>query len=311
MVLNVAPSPGSSLSAEFGYWPRNQAVASGPISIVPLADIDVTVADVAANDGVEKGWIYPPIQQVKHFPSGVITDRPYASRVFGLPTTHRIDHASAVSTEDLDFHVWGLSFFTGMRLTTTEAGFLDATPIEPGKLVDFVVVHELEKAIDLVESFRVANAATPRRSRLVAAAIHAMFLAQGPQLLQFERFNYCYTALDACYALAADFNPPQRRPTHAARIKWLCDQFGMPVPSWAKPAATGSPVADIRNPTLHEALYMGEPLGFALHGGAGGNLPLEMEALTSRLIVALLGAPHAPYVKTPVDTRQRHGLDLT
>jgi hypothetical protein len=28
-----------------------------------------------------------------------------------------------------------------MRLTTTEAGFLDATPIEPGQLNDFVLMN--------------------------------------------------------------------------------------------------------------------------------------------------------------------------
>ena len=50
----------------------------------------------------------------------------------------------------------------------------------------------------------------------------------------------------------------------------------------------------MRNATIHEALYMEEPLGFALHGmGGNSNLTLEMEALVCRLLIALLGA-HAP-----------------
>ena len=33
--------------------------------------------------------------------------------------------------------------------------------------------------------------------------VHALFLGQFPQSLQFERFIYMYTAIDACYSLAA------------------------------------------------------------------------------------------------------------
>ena len=47
---------------------------------------------------------------------------PYSSRVFGLPHTHTIEHETAVDEEHIEFHVWALSFFLGMRLTTTEAG---------------------------------------------------------------------------------------------------------------------------------------------------------------------------------------------
>jgi len=63
---------------------------------------------------------------------------------------------------------------------------------------------------------------------------------------------------------------------------------------------------------FHEALFMGAPLGFALHGiGTNQNLPLEIEPLICRLLVALLGAPRAAYVTSPINARQRHGLTLT
>ena len=56
---------------------------------------------------------------------------------------------------------------------------------------------------------------------------------------------------------------------------------------------------------------MGEPLGFALHGvGTNKNLTLEMEALICRLLVALLGAANADYVRSAITTRQRQGLKL-
>ena len=67
----------------------------------------------------------------------------------------------------------------------------------------------------------------------------------------------------------------------------------------------------IRNPTLHEGLFMGEPLGFALHGiGTNQNLLLEMEALICRLLVALVGAASTDYVQTPINTRGRYLLEL-
>ena len=67
----------------------------------------------------------------------------------------------------------------------------------------------------------------------------------------------------------------------------------------------------MRNPMIHEGLYMGEPLGFALHGvGGGPNLTLEMSGLVSRLLVALLGARNNRYITSSTGTRQRQGLDL-
>ena len=98
----------------------------------------------------------------------------------------------------------------------------------------------------------------------------------------------------------------------------MCDQFGIECPGWADPAnSDGSEIASIRNYTLHEALFMGAPLGFAVHGVStnqshtlGQNLPLEMRALVCRLLVALIGGNDAAYIRSPVNDRQRRGLDL-
>ncbi len=301
-----------AISLDFGYWPRAEAISAGNVTIAPLPNFQETLSDMDSVSGLEGDWVYAPTQRVRDLLSGQITDRPYSARVFGLPKTHSITHAAPDSSDHVDFHVWGLSFFAGMRLTTTEAGFLDSTPIVPGKLVDFVLLNPVEKAVNLVEAFWAANRSERQRADLVAAAIHALFLSQRPQLLQYERFIYCYTALDACYALTAHLSPPKRKPSHAMRLQWMCNQFDVSTPAWAKAAPRGSsPVAAIRNATMHEALYVGKPLGFALHGiGTGENLTLEMRALICRLLVALLGAPQTTYVKTPVNTRQKIGLKL-
>ena len=67
----------------------------------------------------------------------------------------------------------------------------------------------------------------------------------------------------------------------------------------------------LRNDALHEALYVGEPLGFALHGAAAGeNVTLEMTALVCRLLVALIGGQDSCYLASAVNTRQPHGLRL-
>ena len=287
--------PGSARVRKFGCCPEPLTIDAHGILVRPLPDLAETVAAMRGSDGIEADWIYAPPQGVQDFISGEVRLRPFPSRIFGLPQTHELEHPAPDDDDHLDFHLWVLSFFTGMRLTATEAGFLDATPLKPGKLVDFVMLGERSKAVDLAEGFWTANRGVKLRSRLVAAAIHALFIAQNPCHLQFERFLYLYTALDACYALAASLNPPPRRPSHAERIAWVCRQFGMTVPAWARPvASSGVEVATIRNATLHEALFMGEPLGFALHGvGTNHNLPLEMEALVCRLLVALLGAPNA------------------
>lgn len=303
---------GMPLVRKFGYYPESLVIDAHGIVVRPLPNFAETVDAMRDADGIEADWIYAPPEGVRDSMSGEVRLRPYAVRIFALPQTHELEHPAPDSDKHLDFHLWVLSFFTGMRLTATEAGFLDATPLKPGKLVDFVMLGNYATSIDLAETFWTANRGVALRARLVAAAIHALFMAQNPRHLQFERFLYLYTALDACYALAASLKPPLCRLTHADRAAWLCRRFGMTVPAWARPVAPGSvEVATIRNATMHEALFMGEPLGFALHGvGTNQNLPLEIEALVCRLLVALLGAPTTDYVRAPITTRQQQGLRL-
>lgn len=298
---------------DFGLYPDHLKIDAGDITIRSLLDLETVVAEMRASTNVESDWVYAPAQPSRDSMTGVVLEKPYSARVFGLPKTHTIKHTKADSQDHLTFHLWSLSFFTGLRLTATDAGFLDATPLKPGTLVDFVLLGGgLPSSIELAEQFWRDNAANPRQTQRFAAAVHAFFLAQCPLSLQFERFLYLYTALDACYALASSASPPSRRIPHAERTAWMCQHFGMPVPDWADPnAVSGAEVAIIRNDAVHEALYMDEPLGFALHGvGTNQNLTLELEALVCRLLVALIGGRSADYIHTPVNTRQRHGLRL-
>ncbi|MEA3014298.1 MAG: hypothetical protein QOD42_2843 [Sphingomonadales bacterium] len=300
---------GKTIAAEFGYYPQALDLTVGPVTIATLSGLDQTVADVNADDGVDGDWIYSGPQRTQNF-GGQVYERPYPARVFGLPKTHRIEHAGAKSPDRVTFQVWALSFFLGTRLTIEEAGFLDATPIKPGRLVDFVLLRNgLPNGIQLAEDFWRQNSRKPVQFRRWAAAVHALFIAQCPQALQFEEFMYLYTALDACFAM---MKPKKGYIRHAERIEWMCKEFAMPVPAWAATAGTGkATISAIRNPAIHEALFMGAPLGFALHGvGTNQNLTLEMQALVCRLLAAIIGAPDRSYITSPVTSRQRHGLTL-
>ena len=102
------------------------------------------------------------------------------------------------------------------------------------------------------------------------------------------------------------------RHSHAARVQWLCEQFDLITSAWAQvPQSGGTVVSDIRNFAVHEALFMDDPLGFAVSADAAHNhIADEMTALLCRLLVVLLGAGNSIYARTPVDTGQKYPLDL-
>jgi hypothetical protein len=188
---------------EFGYYPNPLSFAVGDIEVRTLSGLEKTVAALVGSEQINAEWIYAPRREVRLLGGGS-QHRPYASRVFGLPKTHVIRHAKADGGNHLVFLVWVLSFFLGIRLTTTEAGYLDSTPIIPRKLVDFSLSDSnLPKALALADAFWATNRAEPMRAKCFAAAVHALFLSQNPQHLQFEEFILLYTALDACYKLSS------------------------------------------------------------------------------------------------------------
>ena len=298
----------------FGFYPRRLQVEAGPIKVSTLPEFERIATTVFARDEVEKDWISAPPQQVCDFLSGEVREQPYRSRVFDLPKTHMIEHVDGTCEEHIDFHIWALSFFVGMWLTAAEAGFLDATPVKRGKLVDFVLFGgTLVRAVELAESFWMMNCSEPRNAQRFAASVHALFVAQYPHSLEFEKFMYLYTAIDACYKLATSLRQSRGKRCHPDRIAWMCAEFGIETPEWSKRSVDGGvEVFAIRNDTVHEALFMDAPFGFApLGDGPHGHLTLEMTALVCRLLVALIGGTDQSYLGSPVNTRQRHSLTLS
>ncbi len=297
---------------DFGYWPCNEIIRTDSVYISPLPTFNSSIMSINNNPGLLRGWIYPPYQQSYNIISSERTILPYPSRIFGLPKTHKMKHYKPDSVEHLEFLIWGLSFFTGLRLTTTEAGFVDAAPIKLGSLTDFIQVSPKKNSMCLLEIYWLKNKARVENIDLIRAIIHALYLYQRPQLLQYERFIYGYVALDACYALAKQNSPPAKDPKHAERFSWLCQKFEINTPTWAQPAPKdGSRISSIRNATLHEAIYMGKPLGYAIQDNiTGENMLLEMGGLICRFLIALLGRPESEYVKSPIGSRQIYPLNI-
>jgi hypothetical protein len=297
-----------SVSTQFGYYPAQLDVDTNRFSIRTLPGHESIVASVESDPHVAEGWIYPGAHERHDFMSSAVRYMPYSARIFGLPKTHTLTLHQNMSEADLTFVVWCLSFFAGMRLTTTEAGFLDATPIQRGKLVDFTLVRcTLADAAGAVLDYLESDRADPRGPKRVAAAVHALFIAQYPQSLPFEEFQYLYIALDTCFALAR----PKAQILHGKRIEWMCQRFNIPLPTWANSAQ----IPAVRNDAFHEALFFGEPLGFSIAGGdqsraSSSSVTLQMRALVCRILVSILVGPNVSYVQTSVDSRQRYALEL-
>lgn len=306
----------NGVSAKFGYYPKMSNLTTERFSIQTLANFEENLELIKNDPNIQKDWIYPGPYLQHDIISGKTQVLPYTARLFNLPKTHILTLFESQNIDDLDFVVWCLSFFTGMRLTITEAGFLDATPIKPEKLVDFVLSNcTLEDAVNLALDYIEDERDNFRSTKRVIATIHTLFLSQFPQNLPFERFQYLYMALDTCFKIIATKSEPNKKLNHAERIQWMCEKFDIPIPSWATTMGKKSDISTVRNDTIHEALFFDEPLGFSIYGGNqpttnSTNVLLQMQHLVCRLLVAILGKPDTDYVKTSVESRMRQPLRL-
>lgn len=198
-------------------------------------------------------------------------------------------------------------------MDSTEAGFLDATPVIEGAMSDILWGGgSLERAISGADLFWLKHKNTPRIAKALAGVIHSYFLAQTPDLLEFEQFIYLYTAFEGCHfvheTLAGNI-PWQTR--HSDRIQKLCESFNMNTPAWANKNAHQH-VAKIRNDAIHEGLFFDEPLGFKGFDGQilDNNIRTMMLALVSRLLVALLELPAPGYIESPITLRSKEAVTL-
>lgn len=305
----------NKISMEFGFYPLSLDLTDTRFSITSYPDRAQRVRNVRNDSAVINGWFYASLID-RRDENGEIVGPP--GRIFGLPKTHTISITDVANEEEVKFVIWCLSFFLGLRLTTEECGFIDATPIEKMKLNDFFSDEPSIKAgVNLAIQFVDKHTGDARSLKRIEAIIHALFMAHNPQALCFERFQYLYMALDACYRQV--FGPRIKSSSdipHNQRIEWLCNKFNIVVPPWAtnQGGTMGSLSSTTRNDSIHEALFFDEPLGFSVFGGNtqpdDDGIILQMGNIICRLLVAILGKPDAKYVTTPYADRQYTSLDL-
>lgn len=297
---------------DFGFYPRRYDHSFGDITISTLPELDEKVASIRGHEWVHNKWFRVPTPH----------------RIFAMPKTHAIEHASAQTEDQVEFLLWCFGFFVGMRMSWMEAGFLDSTPIEERGMSDIVWLGDssLNNAIARADAFwNRYQPANPRIAKTLAAAIHSYFLAQREGLLEYERFMFFYMAVDACHAIhRAKAAGPQPRVNHAERIRDLCTAFGTvadstggTVPLWAEPppgAARGTQpaIANLRNDLFHEGLFFDEPMGFAGFGDPriSEHALGDLEALVSRFIVATLELPARDYIASSLTNRTMEGVRL-
>ncbi len=199
-----------------------------------------------------------------------------------------------------------------MRLTTTEAGFVDATPIKMGKLVDFFVGQNDFK--EIFERIYVYNANTNDiQKMLIVSIIHSLFLSQNPIGLPYERFNFIYIALDACSKLLAD---DQKQPkNHAERPINICKILGIQIPNFFKiyAAKSMSELSELRNNLIHEGQNSMQPLGFDQDTAVKlVEISSLLRKLICRALMFVLIGKNNPsvrqYLDCPLDSRDICGL---
>ena len=139
-------------------------------------------------------------------------------------------------------------------------------------------------------------------------AIHWLLLSQSYEH-EFEEFGAQYTVLDSCYRVHTSLHQNIKYTHHAERPAFLASHYSIPEPPWATVRSDGTcELSVVRNAFIHEGRYGAEPIGFS-HPDSRHNTVLELRAFNTRLILGLIGVD-AAYVRSPVNTRQMHGLGL-
>ncbi len=282
----------------------------GASLIEPLPTHAEVVAGMQQDKCVLDGWCYPPLRSVK---SGV--DVPLIPTEFALPATHQLHlTASTATDEEANFMIALFGLLKGQRLQRPEWQHFYKAPVV-SKLNDFFATNgEIKITMNIASSFWRQHT-TPEVRRIAFGAMHWHLFAQLYEH-QFERFNAQYMALDACHKLAQtiglkDYPSGKRQPPHAERASKLCDCTGVPKPIWVDPVAGQSPCALAlrRNDLAHEAMYGGQPVGFA-YPADHKNMELELTGLVARIFLRLLGIENE-YTQSPCTTRMTMGFSFS
>lgn len=293
---------------DFGFLEPATEVIWSAGSIEPLADHAQIVAAIKGHERRYGGWFYPPespcqmdIREAKK--------RPAIAIGFSLPATHQLRLSEGFQDEDsASFFIAIFALLHGLRLQRDTWQHFMGCPTKCRALCDFVVgPREMVTALNIASTFWASHPDCTIR-KLTFGALHWHLFAQLYEH-EFERFNAQYTTLDACWRLAVDLQLVENSGGHAGRPKRLAESLNILVPEWAEamsPPGKGCPLSNQRNALVHEAMYAGEPIGFASTANAA-DLTLELTGFVARCWVRLIGINNE-YTQSPVSTRQMIGF---
>ncbi len=289
------------MQVSFGYLAEKTTRITwnrGNSFIESLANYEEVVVKVSQTEFVFEGWFYPPLRPVKSGMNALLIPAG-----FSLPATHQIHlQASSATDEEANFMIALFGLLKGQRLQRPEWQHFYKAPVSR-KLNDFLAKkNDIEKTMDIATEFWQQHTC-PEIRRLAFGAMHWHLFAQLYEH-EFERFNAQYMALDACAKLAKKIQfsgYPEERLSHAKQASKLCECTGVPQPKWVD-----KELAERRNKLVHEAMYIGKPIGFT-HPVEHRNMELELTGLVARIFLSLLGVKNE-YTQSECTARQPSGF---
>jgi hypothetical protein len=290
------------------------------VKILPLSDYDEVIEGIKQSGRVAKNWLYPPLVRADD-PQITLDKRP---EIYSLPYLIKPTHFLTIpdspdAKKRGEFLISLLGMLEGLRLIPDEWIYFYRTAVERHTLSDIVCQpKEIEKVLETAQEFWDNN---PKVRRLIFGAIH-WFLFSQSYTHEFERFGGQYTVLDTCFRIHCEMKARTSKKSgnanglHAERPSFLAREYGIPIPPWAimNGRKKQCELSKLRNEFFHEGCYGegpdGEPIaiGFAY---PKFNVPIDLQlaAFNARLILGIIGIK-CRYVRSKVDTRAMHGLDL-
>jgi len=301
------------IEVQFGYLQEQATFDWSAGTISPLDNIASIVERLMADGNAYGDWFYPPLELAPHAPNETKNAPLIQTEIFSLPSTHLLSLKNHDANDECaNFIIALFGMLKGRRLQRDGFQHFYRVPLASMRGCDFNadkrgITYALEKANEFWLKHSDAEI-----QKLAFGALHWHLFAQLYRH-SFERFNAQYMALDACHQLAsktwAGFKPARN---HANRASELCAQVGVPMPEWAKPHLAGKKttcaIADCRNELIHEAMYAGQPVGFAITNEVQA-MEDELILLVARLLLRLLGVDNS-YTRSPCTMKQLLGFNM-
>lgn len=294
----------------FGFFNEPLSVTWRGGTIKPLPNFEELRSCLEQSPGVHQGWIYPPLRAANGH--GAAEKQAWVPGSFVLPSSHALSLAPETQPEHSDFIILLFGFLNGRRLQREGWQHFYKAPLK-SQLCDFVADKtSIEWALNKASDFCTRHGGNAEAMKLAWGALHWHTFAQLYEH-EFERFDAQYKALDACYKLTSLTHGNLGKLNHATRAMRLCEHLGVEPPQWVVPTLNAAgkescELADRRNALAHEAMYGGQPLGFA-HPPDQGAVELGLKSLVSRILLSALGIQNE-YTRSLSTTRQLHSFEV-